>query len=198
MRYVILPLILVLLLTAVPVFSQTFTIGADFSGVPDTDASSPGPASTEIDLSSPATATGPVTSVHLYWSQAGCTNALKIKFFRPSTNLTMVGERGPFTVPTRDFTVTLSPPVSVQKGDVIGVTRLTTCGGPMAFYEQGSSYAVFSTDFSGPFEDGYNAAFGARLALRGVGTVPTAPTANFTFAPSSPIAGQSVAFTDTS
>ncbi|HYI13087.1 MAG TPA: PKD domain-containing protein, partial [Thermoanaerobaculia bacterium] len=198
MRQIILALTVALLLSTAPLFSQTLTIGADFSGVPDTNTSSPGSASTVIDLSSPATATGLVTSVHAYWSQAGCTNALKIKFFRPRTNLAMVAERGPFTVSTRDFTVTLSPPVSVQKGDVIGVTRLTTCGTSTAFHEQDSSYATFSGDYSGPYEAGYNAVFGARLALRGVGIVPTPPTANFTLAPLSPIAGQSVAFTDIS
>src|ERR1043165_4543288 len=198
MRQLIAPMTLVLALSVAPAFSQTLTIGADFTGVPDTEASSPGAASTEIDLSSPATTTGLVTSVHLYWSQGSCTNAVKIKFFRPSTNLTMIGERGPFTVPARDVTLTLSPPVSVLKGDVIGVTRLTPCGNPAAFYEQGSSYAVFSSDFSGPYEDGYNVAFGARLALRGTGSVPTPPAANFTVAPPSPIAGQSASFTDTS
>ncbi len=160
----------VLALFAVSSFSQTLTIGPSFAGVPDDGSDSTSqPVRTVIDLSAPASATGVVTAVHIYWSNANCPGALKVKFFRPSTDLTMVGVRGPFSVTSRDFTVTLSPPVPVLKGDVIGITRLTTCGAPMRFDESDATYAYFSSDFVGPYDNGYNVIFGSRLALAGTG-----------------------------
>lgn len=162
-------LVLLLLLPAGAAFSQALTIGPNFSGSPSAGGDSNSEqVRTVIDLFAPASATGIVTSVHFYWSAPGCTNALKIKFFRPSTNLTMVAERGPFTVSATDVTLTLSPPVPVLKGDVIGITRLTTCGTPMLFYEQNAGYAYFSSDFRGP-AIGYNYIYGVRLALTGTG-----------------------------
>ncbi|PYQ27536.1 MAG: hypothetical protein DMF56_19330 [Acidobacteria bacterium] len=151
-------------------FSQVLTIGPDFSGFPSAGGDSNSEqVRTVIDLFAPASATGIVTSVHFYWSTAGCSNALKIKFFRPSTKLTMVAERGPFTVSATDVTMPLSPPVPVLKGDVIGITRLTNCGTPMLFHEQNATYAYFSSDFRGPYSAGYNYIFGERLALAGTG-----------------------------
>lgn len=158
-----------LALWTIEAYAQTLTIGPDFSGVPDrSDAEGDAPR-TVIDLYRPASATGIVTSAHVAWSAANCPNAFKVKFFRPSTKLTMVGERGPFTVTSRDLTVTLSPPVPVMKGDVIGITRLTNCGTPMLFSEQNATYAYFSSDFAGPYINGYNYIFGRRLALGGTG-----------------------------
>lgn len=154
---------------SVPLYSQTLTVGPPFTGTPNGADSTFDPVRTTIDLFAPASATGIVTSVHLYWSAPNCPNALKMKFFRPSTNLTMVGERGPFNVTSRDLTITLSPPVPVKKGDVIGVTRLTTCGAPMFFHQQNATYAYFAGDFVGPYSVGYNYFFGSRLALAGTG-----------------------------
>lgn len=159
-------------ITAVPLPAQTLTVGTDFSGVPDGSGSSSSRVQTVIDGFAPATGTGIVTSARVYWSQAGCPNALKVKFFRyvPSEfRLTMIAERGPFTPTSRDFTVALSPPVAVQKGDLIAVTRLTDCGVPMTFREQEATYYYFPSDLTGTVTGGFNYTFGARLALAGIG-----------------------------
>src|SRR5262249_34981563 len=75
---------------------------------------------TDIDLLSPANATGTVDTATFHWS-AGCLNAVKIKFFRRSGDtLTMTAERGPFNTAFSN-TVALSPSVSVQEGDLIGI-----------------------------------------------------------------------------
>lgn len=165
-------LVAIVMVIAFPLLGQTLTIGPGFSGVPTRADSNSSPVSTVIDLFAPASATGIVTSARVYWSQAGCPNALKVKFFRrfPSeSRLTMIAERGPFTPSSRDFTIQLSPPVPVQKGDLIGVTRLTTCGTPMLFSEQGARYAYFNSDLTGTFTGGFNTTFGNRLALFGTG-----------------------------
>lgn len=160
---------LVLLLVCLSAQAQTLTIGTNLSSPPDDTDSDFDPIRTVIDLTTPASATGIVTSVRVHWSAANCPGALKIKFFRPSTKLTMIGERGPFTVTSKDFTITLSPPVPVMKGDVIGLTRLTTCGVPMVYSRESGQYATFSSDFVGPYTTGYNYIFGAKLAVGGTG-----------------------------
>ena len=158
------------IVVTISLHSQVLTIGTSFSGVPDGGADSDsGAVRTVIDLSAPAGATGIVTSAHFYWSAAGCVNAVKVKFFRPSTKLTMTAERGPFSITAKDFSVTFSPPVPVLKGDVIGLVRLTNCGTPMRFDDQDGRYAVFSSDYVGPYVNGYNSNFGTRLALSGTG-----------------------------
>ena len=88
---------------------------------------------TLIDLSNPANASGNLTDASFTWSATPCPAAAKIKFFRPSPNGSFVflAERGPFDVGSLTSFVFLSPPVAVQAGDLIGITRLTTCGSPM-------------------------------------------------------------------
>ncbi len=88
---------------------------------------------TDIDLVRPATATGTVDTATFIWSAYVCTNAVKIKFFRrQSDTLVFLDERGPFTTGPQPQTVTLSPPVAVQQGDLIGIARLADCGNPTA------------------------------------------------------------------
>src|SRR5258707_6605730 len=85
-----------LLLTSAPLFAQ-LNIGASFSGSPNSSDLNVAPTRTDVDLTGPASGTGTVTSVHVYWSQAGCSNAIKIKFFLRSGNtFTMTAERVPF------------------------------------------------------------------------------------------------------
>src|SRR6185436_6158075 len=79
-------ILVVLLLSSATLVGQVLTIGPGFSGSPNASDSNVAAVRTDIDLVSPASATGTVTSVHVYWSQSGCTNALKIKFFRRSGN----------------------------------------------------------------------------------------------------------------
>lgn len=89
---------------------------------------------------------GEATKATFGWSASPCLAAVKIKFFRPSTNTTFsfVTERGPFDVtepartptqPNPTFppviqTVALNPPVALLAGDAIAITNMTSCGGP--------------------------------------------------------------------
>jgi len=92
---------------------------------------------TLVDLSHPANRDGNVTTVALVWTgvptPASCTAAVKIKFLREGTGtFTVVAERGPFPVQSTYFTVTLTPAVTVQAGDLLSVVQLlntSTCGG---------------------------------------------------------------------
>jgi hypothetical protein len=103
---------------------------------PNVAAHPPLRTTTYVDLSYPATADGEVRSATFIWSSAPCAAAVKIKFFRKIafdsllTTLTLVADRGPFDVSFVTQTVSLTPPVSVQKGDLIGITNLTDCGTP--------------------------------------------------------------------
>ncbi len=89
---------------------------------------------TYVDLSHPATADGEVKSATFIWSAAPCAAAARIKFFRKIstdfdvTTLRLLAERGPFDVGFVTQAVSLSPPVTLQRGDLIGITNLTTCG----------------------------------------------------------------------
>lgn len=101
---------------------------------------------TDVDLVSPALFAGSLTTATFGWSIPGCVSALKIKFFRPSAqNLVFLTERGPFdSSPT---TVTLSPEVPIQAGDLIGISHLTNCGNPVgAFPGAADGYIAFGGD----------------------------------------------------
>ncbi len=101
---------------------------------------------TDVDQAGPATYAGSLTTATFGWSSVGCTQALKIKFFRPSgPNLVFLAERGPFdSFPT---TVALSPPVQIQTGDLIGISHLTNCGNPVgAFPGAAAGYIAFAGD----------------------------------------------------
>ena len=88
---------------------------------------------TDIDLVSPANATGNITSVSYYWATAFCMNAVKIKFFRRTGgNLTLIDERGPFTPSAVNNTIAMTPPVAVKQGDLIGIARVANCGNASA------------------------------------------------------------------
>lgn len=101
---------------------------------------------TDVDLASPATFAGNLTSATFGWSSLGCLQALKLKFFRPSRdNLLFFAERGPFD--SSPATVALSPPVSIQPGDLIGISHLTNCGNPVgAFPGASAGYIAFPGD----------------------------------------------------
>lgn len=164
--------ILFVLFSSATLFGQVLTIGPNFSGSPNSSDSNVAPVRTDIDLVSPASATGTVTSVHVYWSQTGCANALKIKFFHRSGNtLTMTAERGPFTSTTSDLTLTMSPAVAVQQGDLIGVARIASCGNPGSFFGFPSAgYVAFGSDVTGSVDITAGSLAGSPLALGGTGT----------------------------
>ncbi len=92
--------------------------------------------STFIDLVRSATATGTYSSATIFWG--GASNACSgsgsfmLKFYRKdgTTNLNFIDERGPFSAPGGFVNVTLSPPVSLNAGDLVGITVLGSdnCG----------------------------------------------------------------------
>lgn len=161
-----------LLLMAAPLFPQALTIGPGFSGSPNSSDSAVAPVRTDIDLVSPANATGTVSSVHVYWSSSGCTNAIKIKFFRRIGNtLTMTAERGPFSSSGSDNTFAMSPVVPVQQGDLIGVARVANCGNAATFFGFPSAgNVVFGSDVTGSVDITTGFLSGSPLALGGTGT----------------------------
>jgi hypothetical protein len=92
---------------------------------------------TLVDLSSPASGSGAVTSVTVQWVGGGvtpCTPGMKLKFFRPSASggaLAYLGERGPFAALRGLQVIPISPPMSLQAHDLIGITEFgkAICGG---------------------------------------------------------------------
>lgn len=98
-------------------------------GVPTSNFGSLG---TILDLNSPARAAGRLDFATFTWSSAPCPAAALVKFFHfaPDASFVQFDQRGPFDVTTATQTVALRPPVSVQPGDEIAITSLTTCGGP--------------------------------------------------------------------
>jgi hypothetical protein len=118
---------------------QEVTVGSTFPYYANVN---PTKTQTMISVIYEANTTGFVTTATFGWSSTPCPAAVKIKFFRTLGfgYFNYVTERGPFdvtspftpagTVPPVIQTVPLDPPVALQKGDVIGITNLTTCGGP--------------------------------------------------------------------
>jgi hypothetical protein len=139
-------------------FAQTLTIGNDKVPIPidgwlDCYASD-GPVHTDIDLAHPATATGTIFEIGFMlssWAPA-CENAVKIKFFRrDGDTLTVVADRGPFSwilgsgSQSETTLISVSPPVRVEEGDLIGITPLTDCGCVVVNLTDGE-YLQFSAD----------------------------------------------------
>lgn len=161
-----------LLLIAAPLFPQALTIGPGFGGSPNSSDLAIASVRTDVDLVSPASATGSVSSVHFYWSSSGCTNAVKIKFFRRSGNtLTMTAERGPFSPAGGDNTVAISPTVSVLQGDLIGIARVANCGNAGSFFGiPTAGFVVFGSDVTTSVDITTGTTSGAPLAIGGTGT----------------------------
>ncbi len=75
---------------------------------------------------------GSVNVAGFDWSHAPCPGAVKIKFFRPlSGQFLFVDQRGPFDVTDTRQEVRLDPPVLVHAGDLVAITNVTSCGGPV-------------------------------------------------------------------
>jgi hypothetical protein len=168
---------LVCLLIAAAASAQTLNIGPN----PSSDnASAGGGFDTFVDFAVPATANGTVTSVTFRWAAFVCPNAAKIKFFhRTGTTLTLIAERGPFTTTAVSNTVTLTPPVAVQTGDLIGITQLTSCGNATALVGAGPSpgYLRVVGDPTGSFDISSGQSVADRLlAVGGSGPAVSGPT----------------------
>lgn len=122
-------------LFAAPLFAAT--IGELQPGGGTVASRGPGLAPlTIISMARPSLENGPVNRATVMWTGApasGCTDAFKIKFFRPIPNtggMQVFAERGPFNAVQGINNVTFSP-VVVTTGDLIGITQLltNTCGG---------------------------------------------------------------------
>lgn len=128
--------------------AQTITAGS-IPG-PPYSAFPPGVIITIVDLSAPANGAGSMTSATFLWQTAPCPAAAKIKFFRRfGTTLQFLAERGPFDVNATTQTVTLSPPVPVEAGDLVGVARVSACGGPLTEAPPGAAGSPGTGFFSG-------------------------------------------------
>jgi hypothetical protein len=113
--------------------AQQLSIGNMPIGSPVTVGDARAPV-TFIDLAYPATTNGTINFVTLRWSRP-CDNAVKIKVLRnfsiPLGQFSVVAERGPFSVVNGRFSIPLTPPIDVLKGDVLAIVQLqplATCG----------------------------------------------------------------------
>jgi len=132
---------------------------------------------TFVDLAHPANRDGVVTTAAFVWSEvqspASCAAAVKIKFLRKSTGFfDVIAERGPFAPQSGYFTVALTPPVSVKKGDLLAVVQLVrtdTCGA-LGFSQINSTETMlqyFGIDLpSGNFSTGATFANGIAMMAR--------------------------------
>jgi hypothetical protein len=129
--------------------SQPLTIG---STAPPTGSFGSGPI-TVIDYNFPATSNGQVTTAVFRWSATPCPAAVKIRTFHNlSTNRYILDggeQRGPFDVSQTYQRVSLTPPVTIQIGDVIGIVALTSCGGPLSLQSPGGTSFVVQGDAGG-------------------------------------------------
>jgi hypothetical protein len=114
--------------------AQELTIGSLYPTF-GTSYSLAGPL-TMVNLSAPATGVGVVSTVTLTWrlnNGVVCPDAFRVRFFRKAADANVYvasATRGPFAGKEGQITVSLSPPVTVSTGDVIGVVQGPggTCG----------------------------------------------------------------------
>jgi hypothetical protein len=123
----------VILLFAASLAAQPLTVGTQIVEQGHTATITTGGPVTYVNLGSRATATGTVDTATVAWS-GSCSNAFKIVFLRQTfalSQFTVVATRGPFDAVVGRNEVSLSPPVDVREGDVIGVVQLqplAACG----------------------------------------------------------------------
>jgi hypothetical protein len=114
--------------------AQPVTVGTmitDFGGTATITSGAP---VSYMNLSSYAQVAGTVDKASVAWSTA-CSSAFKVVFlhnnFSSTSSYSVVAVRGPFNAVAGRNTVTLSPPVTLSLGDVIGVVQLqpyAACG----------------------------------------------------------------------
>jgi hypothetical protein len=141
---------------------------------------------TDIDLVTPATATGTIDSATFDWSAFPCSSAVKIKVFRrQGDTLHFVDERGPFDTTSGEMTVTLAPPIAVEQGDLLGIARVANCGNPTTLTGIVSAgYLVYDGDINSDVSFS-----GADVHGSGVLSVHATGTATETIARVIPAAG---------
>jgi hypothetical protein len=135
-----------------------------------------------VSLANPAPKAATLTRVSIGWSR-DCANAFKIVFLRngytSATSFTVVATRGPFTAVEDRNDITLSPPVTVAAGDLIGVVALqpqNVCGSPQSqpTTVPVGMVLVTNTDISTTGNIGSSALYAGdyQLALIGFGSEP--------------------------
>ncbi|HEY4642398.1 MAG TPA: hypothetical protein VII75_13720 [Thermoanaerobaculia bacterium] len=170
-----------------PLFAQTVTIGSQSvtAGALLNSAAAP---YTLVDLSHPATTNGSIAYVSTGWGGGTCSGAYKVKVLRPASttslgNFTLVAERGPFNVTGERNRVQLTPPIDVEKGDLLAITMLqpfATCGVVKSSISSGSVVMRLTGDvtvgnFNGTYlRDNALAARGTDTASVLEGVIPAA------------------------
>ena len=144
---------------AVPLVAATpppLVVGNPPASLPNAGASIPAAPYTLIDASRPATATGNLTQVKLGWTGFPCNAVVRIRVFhRTGSTLTPAAQTAALSLVTPDahsiFTQTLSPPLPIQQGDLIGMTTLTDCGNPLVYHGFPTiGYLLYGGDVQGP------------------------------------------------
>jgi hypothetical protein len=125
---------IVVILFAASLAAQPLSVGTQIVDQGGTATITNGGPVTYVNLSNGATAAGTVNKATVGWS-ATCSNAFKIVFLRNSfgslAGFTVVATRGPFNATGGRNEVTLTPPVTLALGDLVGVVQLqnlATCG----------------------------------------------------------------------
>lgn len=126
--------LLVVTLLASSLLAQPVTVGTMITDFGGTATITNGAPVSYVNLSSFAQVAGTVDKASVGWSST-CSNAFKIVFLRnafsSTSSYTVSAVRGPFNAVAGNNTVTLSPPVALLQGDVIGVVQLqpyAACG----------------------------------------------------------------------
>lgn len=129
-----------------------------------------------VNVADFASAAGTVNKASVDWSVA-CSNAFKIVFLRagfgPPTSFTVVATRGPFNAVAGRNDVTLSPPVTLVQGDLIGIVQLqpyTACGSVRVMdYGSNNGYTLISvSDVSASGAIGSSSNFGPGYRISAV------------------------------
>jgi hypothetical protein len=125
---------IVVILFAASLAAQPLSVGTQIVDQGGTATITNGGPVTYVNLSNGATAAGTVNKATVGWS-ATCSNAFKIVFLRNNfgslAGFTVVATRGPFNATGGRNEVTLTPPVTLALGDLVGVVQLqnlATCG----------------------------------------------------------------------
>jgi hypothetical protein len=106
-----------------------------------------------VDLSHPATDSGIVNSFSIISSAASCANTFTVRFLRSDPTFgtyTVIASRGPFTAVGGTNIIDLSPPVTVQRGDLLGITQTggTSCGAITTAFSAAADSVMVLQDLS--------------------------------------------------
>lgn len=143
------PFAIVAILFAASLTAQPLTVGSQIPDQGGTATITSGAPVTYVNLANIALEAGTVNKASVAWSNT-CSNAFRIVFLRDSfeslTAFTVVATRGPFNAVKGRNVVTLSPPVTLAEGDLIGVVQLqplAACGSVLT-----QSYPNMSTGYT--------------------------------------------------